>query len=275
MGRDDIGSRGEEWRKLVDDFISNEIVQVDEEFAGDSPLSWPTFVESYINRECGFEIIYRLSVRHKQTHDFRTIISSACTNSASPNAYLSPWSHAQTSACLTDNNDSGRLMFVVVPESVKYVQRMPFVVIPSIVRLEIFNKGLGIRRKASVPLQYFTLEPILIDTNGESKLTIRRFTTDLPKIPDKIIKNRPKIVDGVPYEEAQVNGWLLVDSPDIAYMIASTLRIYLGNHTVRVCFEEGVGFTYELLYVLPRPIDPRMGNFHVISHKIVLPEGDF
>jgi hypothetical protein len=258
--------RREEWRKLIDYFISDEIVQIDEEFVGGDASSWPVFVKGYTNLEYGFEIIYRLSIRHGKNHDFRTIISCASTDFATPDDYSTPRTDA--SGAMNASNDRGRFMFVIIPESIEDVQEMPLRVILSIVRLETLDKSLGIKRKALIPRQYFFLEPILIKANGESKLTLRRFTADLPKVPNKIINNRPKIVNGIPCEETQANRRLPINLEKIAYHIARTLRIYLGNNTVRVCFKEGVGFKFELLYVLPCPVDPQMGNFHVICHAI-------
>ncbi len=257
---------GKEWCKLLDDFISDEIVQIDEEFANDSPSSWPDFVKGYISRECGLEIGYRLRIRHKQTHDLRIITSCAYTEFASHNVYLPPSSYTQTSATLKATDDKGCLMFVVIPETVKDIQRVSFGVIPSIVRLEVLNKRLGIGREASEHWQYFHVEPFLFNADRKGKLTTRLLTTDLPQAPNKIIKCRPEIVDGVSNKEPKPNRRLPVSLKTVAHEVARSLRVYLANHTVRVCLEEGISFTYELLYVLPRPLDPRMGEFHVISH---------
>lgn len=260
-------SRRKEWRKLLDDFISNEIVQVEEELAGDSPSSWPVFIKSYIDLEYGFEFGYRLQIRHGEIHDFRAIISCACTDSTRTNVYSSASPYTETKATLKASDNRGGLMFVIVPESIKDVHLMTLRVIPSIVRLEILNKGLSINRKALEGIQNFHLKPLFFDANWKSKLAFRRFATNLPKVPDKIIEGRPEIMNSVSSEETKPNGRLPIDLKAVAQDITTRLRVYLGNHTIRVCFKEGVSFTYELLYVFPRPLDPRMGEFHIISHS--------
>lgn len=264
-----------EWLKLCDDFISNEIVQREEECAGNHSASEFPYIQSYINREFGLEITYRLSIGEGYFCDFRTIVGCPSTNVTSSNTHSSLRRQANTS--LNSSNENGEHMFVVVPQSVEDIQNVLFVSIPSIIRLEVLNYGLGFSWDFFEVTRLFIgkiNEALRVDIDRESKSTIGSRIMGLTKVPDDVIESSPKIMNSISHYEAKSIRWLPIYLETIGNYISRNILVFLGNHTVRVCFKEGFGFSLELLDVFPRPIDPRIGEFHIIAHTISFRDGE-
>lgn len=269
-----VGLNGKKWLQLCDDFVSDEIVQLEEECAGNHSASEFPYIESYINREFGLEVTYRLSVGERYFCDFRTIVGCPSANAASSNTHISLRRQANTS--LNSSNENGEPMFVVVPQSVKDIQNVLFVSIPSIVRLEVLNYGLGFSWDFFEVTRLFIgkiNEAARADIDRESKSTIGSRIMDLPQIPDDVIKCSSEVMDSISHNESKSGGGLPIYLKTIGDHIARNILIFLGNHTVRLCFKEEFGFSFELLDVFPRPLDPRIGEFHIISHEIYFRNG--
>ena len=246
-----------EWFKLCDDFVSNEIMYVSEDKVGTThPISG--YVESYIKIETGMEVLFRWGLAKCPSYYFRAIIKAApSTIPLQTNIVNLPLGYDYENVCGCQKH--GSLVLVRAAEAAKHTKGVIQFVLPSVVRLEATHQFLEALGESRNPFGTL-LETILGVKNGEF-MTI--------ECPSQVVQDRIQIVNGISSDKPKPIG----GQPPHLKMDASNIfvpfHVYLRNGVVWTEPKEIAGLSFEVLDILPSPIDPFTGEFDALRCHII------
>ncbi|MDA0264807.1 MAG: hypothetical protein O3A93_11210 [Chloroflexi bacterium] len=257
----------EKWLKLFDNFITDKVVQLQEEFSGiRSPCDLPVYLQDYLMGKVQLRIDLHV-LRNGNTHELKIMVQGHGTKPLADTTSLDIQHGVIANCC--DNHRGA--MLVIVPESVENPERM-VLRIPSVVRLELLDnfQSLGGQERQGVGLvgeqggEVFAM-------NSYGKGNSVRSSMFLSELPNNVIDHRPQVMNTFSENEPEASRSVF-DNFDMDFEpIIINTRLDLGNHLVRGWFKEIPGYTVEIGDILPCPLDAKAKGIHIISHKLRLP----
>jgi hypothetical protein len=272
---------GEDRFKLGHYFISNEIVKVSEALGGRLSFGWSPFVECYLEGEAQLDVWLRVSGAQGERYNVLAIIESAThMYGMTPNVRLhtsstvgqSDWlqNRGDRSTSMEYYDEDGAVVFVIVPESMEYPERMRTWVIPSLVWLvwlETFDEVKGGFREALE--QFQTLVKSLRTSAKRERNTIQsalRQTLNVSKLPDDVIQDTAEIVNTISGNDAQ-SRWKLFPNLHLEPQeVIDTVTIFLGHHFVWYTVDESSDLTVEVVHMQLRPTEAQTVLLEVDIH---------
>ncbi len=275
--------------KRGEHFVTNKVVKISDALGGKLPLGWSPFVESYIEGDHGFELWLRLTNAKGYSYDCLAVLKSvpcghtdgSTDRAANLNSTYQPtiWQldsvhgacYGDSYTLRDDQHKGGASMFVIVPEAIENPERMRVWVVPSFVRLVGLETSNEVYSRLREAMELFLPSIKISATFVGRKSQITQFrlgaSRQNPKLPNKVVQNRTKVMDTIPNNKAQ-SQWRFFDTLHLIPLeLINSITIYLGHHFFLRTSEVFSGLTLEIVQVLPCPRQTPMKVFKVDCHE--------
>ena len=203
----------EEWFKLTDNFISDEVVQLYKDnadvFMPCDGLTMSPFVKDYLVGSMGVHAEYRMPLRNHESHKLRAVFQKA--PSSEPH-FTKADRRGRLNTCLSETRcgENWCSVLVPIPQPIQNPERV-LLGIPSVVRLELLNESVSLGGESIEGLVTLAREVLRLLRNREINTTFGFGTTCLTKTPHSVIHDGTKIMDAISKIEPQTGRHFKVD----------------------------------------------------------------
>ncbi|MCH8827276.1 MAG: hypothetical protein IIB16_10000, partial [Chloroflexi bacterium] len=224
----------EEWFKLTDNFISDEVVQLYKDnadvFMPCDGLTMSPFVKDYLVGSMGVHAEYRMPLRNHESHKLRAVFQKA--PSSEPH-FTKADRRGRLNTCLSETRcgENWCSVLVPIPQPIQNPERV-LLGIPSVVRLELLNESVSLGGESIEGLVTLAREVPRLLGNREINTTSGFGAACLAKLPHSVIHDRTKIMDAISKIEPQTAGDLLDSLHTILDLCIASMRFYLGNNLI-------------------------------------------